>query len=69
MSRNIDVTDKMRFDNPDDELLPITRCVCGEEFISWDFIISIYDDEPYSCDKCGRKFFFRQSIRIYSVEE
>jgi hypothetical protein len=29
------VTAKTRFENPDDELLPLTRCVCGVEHQGW----------------------------------
>lgn len=66
---NVDVTDKVDFDNPDDECLPLTKCVCGEKFQPWEFIISIYEDAQGSCEKCGRKFFFRNAIRVYQVEE
>ncbi len=62
-----DVTEKFDWDNPDDEFLPIRRCVCGAEFGYWEFSISIYDDTPKSCEKCGRKFYFRNAIRIFEV--
>lgn len=65
---NKDVTDKVRFGSVDDESLPIDKCVCGEKFNGWaDYVISIYDDNPHVCDKCGAKLFFRNSIRIYQV--
>ncbi len=65
----IDVTDQVDFRNPDDELLPVTKCVCGAEFNTWMFNISIYDDQPTKCPQCGRKFVFHQIIRVYEVQE
>jgi hypothetical protein len=64
-----DVTNQVEFDNPDDECLPITQCVCGEKFQRWDFIISIYDNITSVCPKCGAKLYFRNAIRIYQVLE
>lgn len=64
-----DITSQVDFLNNDDELLPITKCVCGEEFDSWEFCVSIYENEAHSCPKCGRKFFFRLGIRVFEVEE
>lgn len=67
MSKHVDVTEQMRFENPDDEHLPIIKCVCGYNFEPWHFIISIYDEFPSECPVCERKFFFRNAIRIYQV--
>lgn len=63
----IDVTDKIDFNNNDDECLPLTKCVCGAEFQAWSFIISIYPNTAYACPACGRKLFFRLSIRVFEV--
>lgn len=38
-----DVTDKVDFQNNDDESLPLTKCVCGERFPAWSQIVSIYN--------------------------
>lgn len=64
-----DVTDIVDFQNPDDELLPVTKCVCGFKFDSWEFTISIYKDDPYECPDCGAKLFFRNAVRVYQVIE
>ncbi|GAH10675.1 unnamed protein product [marine sediment metagenome] len=64
---NIDVTDKVDFQGNDDECLPITKCVCGEKFEPWRFMISIYKDDPYACPACGRRLFFSMGIRVYEV--
>lgn len=67
MTNNIDVTDLVEFKLNDDEFLPITKCVCGQSFKTWDFIISM-DKVSYSqCENCGRKFFFTASIRVFEV--
>jgi hypothetical protein len=63
------VTDKMKFGNPDDELLPVTQCVCGKTFGLWEFVIGIYTENPYGCPSCGRKFYFKQAIEVYEVGE
>jgi hypothetical protein len=62
-----DVTHLVRFGDVYDESLPIARCVCGERFPRWDFIISIYPDSPKECPKCGRKFYFSASVKVFEV--
>ena len=62
-----DVTKDVDFQNPDDEVLPLTKCVCGHTFHAWDFIISIYSDEPRVCDYCGAKLYFANTIQVYQV--
>ena len=64
-----DVTSLMRFGNPDDECLPVHKCVCGEEFEHWGFIIGIDEEYPYGCPFCGREFMFRQKIEIWEKEK
>lgn len=66
---NIDVTDKVIIGNPDDEFLPLGKCVCGAEFCVWQVSISIYPDSANECPACGRKFFFKNSITVYQVIE
>ena len=61
------VTKKVEFQNNDDECLPITKCVCGAQFIPWEFIISIYSDDASSCPECGRKLYFCNEIQVYEV--
>lgn len=67
MAHSIDVTANVEFGNPDDECLPLTRCVCGAEFEPWTNIISIYDDPAFMepCPKCGRLLYFRATITVY----
>ena len=62
-----DVTDKVDFQNPDDEVLPLTRCICGAAFKPWDEIVSIYRDNPWVCPTCGAKLIFSNSVRVYQV--
>jgi len=65
----IDVTKKVSFQNNDDEALPLTKCVCGKEFRPWDFIISIYDEDPAQCPECGAKLFFELNVNVYQIDE
>ena len=69
MSELIDVTDKVDFQNNDDECLPLTKCVCGKEYKPWNFTISMYDGYPVtrSCPACGRKLCFKIGISFYEV--
>ncbi len=62
------VTEQVSLGEPDGELAPLLRCVCGKEFEPWSRVISIYDDasaRPMEC--CGRRLIFRQSIAVYTV--
>jgi hypothetical protein len=68
----VDVTDKVSFQNNDDEALPITTCVCGHEYDAWEFIINMYYDRPdwvRSCKHCGAKLCFSLDIRVYQLVE
>lgn len=65
---DLDVTDKVSFGNNDDESLPLTKCVCGQKFDEWEFIISIYPkDEAYACPNCKRRLYFRNTIRVFQA--
>jgi DNA-directed RNA polymerase subunit RPC12/RpoP len=65
----VDVTEIVDFQNPDDESLPVTMCVCGKRFDPWKFHISIYEKNPYECPECGAKLFFGHAVRVYQVVE
>ncbi len=65
--RDIDITDRVKYDLSDGEALPIVKCVCGNEFPSWKFIIKMDRDEPRMCRKCGRRMYFRAEIKVYEV--
>ena len=64
-----DITSQVKFDNPDDELLPFRQCVCGQEWDSWDKVMRIYQDAPTICENCGRKFYFSQSVTVWEIIE
>jgi hypothetical protein len=66
---DIDVTEQVCFDpgDIDSETLPLRRCVCGQEWGSWEHYISIYRKGAYKCLSCGRALYFVNSIRIYEV--
>ena len=65
----IDVTKDVEIGSVDDECLPMTKCICGQEFDHWKFILSIYEDNPAICPTCGRKFYFENRLRIYEIKE
>jgi DNA-directed RNA polymerase subunit RPC12/RpoP len=64
-----DVTDTVEFGEVDDEMLPLRRCVCGQTFLRWTFVLSIYSDGVAECPNCGRKFVFSNKITIYELED
>jgi len=69
MTKRIDITEDVEFTWPDDELLPITKCKCGEKFGLWDFFIGFYDEDPYVCPSCQRKLVFANNVHVYVVVE
>ncbi len=67
-SLDIDVTNHVDFGTIDDELLPITCCVCGHVYESWKFYISIYPERNcYACPYCGRKLYFIMDLKVMEV--
>jgi hypothetical protein len=63
----LDVTAEVCFGTNDDEALPLLKCVCGKKFDLWNAIVSVYPDNPWQCDECGRQLYFRNSITVYQV--
>ena len=62
-----DVTDIVKYGENDGEWCPLYECICGysEQFIS----LSIYEDEPDECPKCGRKYFFSYIYQLVEKKE
>lgn len=65
---DLNVTSQVNFGDNDGESLPLTRCVCGSQFASWEEIISIYRDHPWQCPKCGAKLFFSCNVNVYQIK-
>lgn len=63
----IDITDKVKFENPDDESLPLTRCVCGKEFQPWGFILGVEKEEGWmhQCPNCKRFLFWELHVKVF----
>ncbi len=62
---DLDVTASVLFGNNDDELLPITQCVCGATFGYWEFCIGVYPEHTHECPECGRKLYFSVKIKVF----
>lgn len=62
-----DVTDLVDFGLNDDEYLPLTKCVCGQTFPYWSFIISTDPEDVSECPGCGRRLYFAVSIRVFEI--
>lgn len=64
-----DVTSGVDWGPADDENLPLTSCVCGAEWRTWDGpILSIYPEDPTECPRCGRKFYFYNAIHVIEIQ-
>lgn len=68
MAKIIDITDKVEFGWNDDEALPLTRCVCGKKWNTWDFILGVEKDYPTECPSCGRRLFWSTHIRVFEID-
>ena len=64
-----DVSDLCDWQNPDDESLPLTKCVCGATFTPWTVRLSVYADDPHVMSCCGRRLHFSNHVRIYESEQ
>ena len=68
-----DVTSSVSTGEIDGDQLSLLECVCGEKFSNWDFVLSSdplqKEEDLPSCPKCGRKFYFRSTIRVYCTGE
>lgn len=69
----VNVTPLVDFQLPDDEALPLTKCLCGLKFKAWDFIVPMYDDDGTeinvaTCPNCGARLFFKYDISVYNLE-
>ena len=63
----LDVTAQVSFGNPDDECLPLYKCVCGKKFEPWGAIVGVDQDGAWQCDDCGRQLYFRNALTVYEV--
>lgn len=64
-----DVTAEVQYGSVDDELLPLTRCVCGAEWFAWEGpILQTDPSEPYECEHCHAKLYWEQDIRVKCVD-
>lgn len=64
-----DITKQVLFGFNDEECLPLTQCACGKSYNYWDFVLSVYPDDPEECIHCGRKLYFRVNITVYEKNE
>lgn len=63
-----DVTNLVGYGRNDAEALPIKKCICGAEFADWHFVIYEGQDDIRRCPKCGRSYFFKMDICVYTLD-
>jgi len=61
-----DVTKSIRCDLNDGDSLPLTKCVCGQEYMGWVFVLHSDRNDPTTC-RCGRKLYFQCQVRVFEV--
>jgi hypothetical protein len=59
-----DVTKQVERGWEDEEIVQITKCICGA---TEPFVISIYESEARECPSCGCKFICQQQTLVYEV--
>ena len=64
---NKDVTAQVDFGFPDDEFLPLLKCICGEMFAHWEYCLSIDKDDLRECPTCGVELYFEFIVKVYQV--
>ena len=65
----LDVTEQVQFGYIDNESMPLHKCVCGKKFDGWDQVLSMYENDAWQCDGCGRKLFFRCHVSVFQVTD
>jgi hypothetical protein len=68
-THDLDVTDQVIMGSIEDESLVITKCVCGQEFSPWDFIIHTDRGFLGNCPSCNRSLYFKLTVRVYEMKE
>jgi DNA-directed RNA polymerase subunit RPC12/RpoP len=63
-----DVTSTVEFGDCEGENLDLRKCVCGEDYEPWHLVLGISPEHASACPACGRKFFFKSSIRVFEVK-
>lgn len=70
MNSKTNVTSLVKFGEVDGDSLPLERCICGQEFDGWKGPILFNKEEnPSTCDSCGRRYCFSNSITVYLIDE
>ena len=62
-----DVTNAVDCLNPDDESLPLVRCVCGSTHQRWTIQLGIDASDAEAMPCCGRRLYFRNHVRVFEV--
>jgi hypothetical protein len=62
----VDVTDKVAYGAADDGCLPLLRCLCGEPFEAWAFVLGVHPDLAMPCPACGRQYYFGVRLHVYA---
>ena len=64
-----DVTNQTEADFPDEEIMPLRKCICGKLYESWAQVISIYPDHITPMPCCGAKLYWVPAWKVMQVDE
>ena len=67
MAHDHDITALVAIDDPDGEDAPLRRCVCGQTYGYWEFVLSIYRDSAHACIRCGRRLYISIRVHVFEV--
>ncbi len=69
-----EVTNLVEIGSLYEEMLPVTKCVCGAQFGAWwdkapffDINTCVFDPDIHHCPKCGRGLYFSVDIHVYEI--
>ncbi|MCP4990874.1 MAG: hypothetical protein GY928_33985 [Colwellia sp.] len=62
-----DVTHLVEVGQQGDEHITFLKCVCGAKYEHWDFLLSIYREDPNQCAKCFRWFYYTTDVKVFQV--
>lgn len=63
-----DITSQVTVYDYNDDLVSISKCVCGHRFKPWEFILWADKDNPKQCPKCNKRMYCSIQVRVYEAE-
>ena len=65
---SVDVTEYVIAGFPDDEIMPVEQCVCGQKYDPWEQMISIYEEHATVMPCCGARLYWKPCWKVMSIK-